>query len=71
VRASEVPDFLIKEYEKSLRFKQPLVQETFPRNVPVEVLEEFEFAGVIHYRVRFHDETFGAIGPEYINDWPC
>jgi hypothetical protein len=45
------------------RIKQ---EERFRGNPPEEIIGTVNFLGVLHYRVRFLDGTFGAIGQEFV-----
>jgi hypothetical protein len=50
------------------RFDRRRIQaeERFHGNPPQEIIGTVNFGGVPHYRVRFLDGTFSAIGQEFV-----
>jgi hypothetical protein len=47
-------------------FRRRKIRRRFRGNLPVEIIGDFMFHGELHYRVRFQNGTFGAIGGEFV-----
>jgi hypothetical protein len=66
LREDQISRPLLEQYRDAHPFHDSRIREQFKDNPPVAILEPVMFGGMQHYRVRFLDGTYGAIGPEFV-----